>query len=352
MPNYTTEDIRNLALVGHGSSGKTMLVEAILQHTGKIGNKGSIDRGDTVCDFDPLEKHHQHSLSASVVSCDYKDKHLNIIDTPGFPDFMGHALSILPGVETMAVVINAHNGIEMMTRRMMQAGKDRNLCRCIIINKIDQDNIDLPMLVEQIRESFGSECLPFNLPCDGGKSVVDVIAKAEGQADFSNVHDAHTAIIDQIVEVDENLMEKYLEEGDVKPDEIHNAFEEALREGHLVPILFTSAETGAGIDDLLHFLVSLAPNPKEGNPRPFVKGEDENAVEFHAVPDESKHVIAHVFKVTVDPFVGRLGVFRIHQGRITKDTHLFIGHSKKTIRVAHLFKLDGKDHAEVDAGIP
>jgi elongation factor G len=352
MPNYTTQDIRNVAIVGHGSSGKTMLVEALLKHTGKIGAMGSIERGDTVCDFDALEKHHKHSLSSSLVCCDYQNKHINIIDTPGFPDFMGHSLSVLPGVETMAVVINAHNGIEMMTRRMMQQGKDRQLCRCIIINKIDQDNIDLPLLVEQIRETFGNECLPFNLPCNNGASVIDVLTKAQGTADFSDVHDAHTAIIDQIVEVDENLMEKYLEDGDVSPSDLHAPFEEALREGHLVPILFTSAQTGAGIDALLDFMVKLAPNPMEGNPRPFIKGEDENAVEFHAVPDESKHVIAHVFKVTVDPFVGRLGIFRIHQGRITKDSQLFIGHSKKPVRVGHLFKLDGKDHAEVDAGIP
>lgn len=352
MPKYTTEDIRNVAIVGHGGAGKTMLVEAILKATGKISHKGSIERGDTVCDFDPLEKHHQHSLNSSVVSCDYQDKHINLIDTPGFPDFMGHSLSILPAVETMAVVINAHSGIEMMTRRMMAQGKDRKLCRCIIINKIDQENIDLPLLVEQIQESFGSECLPFNLPCSNLTSVIDVLTKAEGESDFSNVHDAHTAIIDQIVEVDESLMEKYLEDGDVSPNDLHAPFEEALREGHLVPILFTSSETDTGIDELLNFLVKLAPNPKEGNPRPFIKGEDENAVEFHAQPDESKHVIAHVFKVTVDPFVGRLGVFRIHQGRMTKDTQLFIGHSRKPIRVAHLHKLDGKDHAEVDAGIP
>ncbi|MBL4701538.1 MAG: elongation factor G [Phycisphaeraceae bacterium] len=352
MPRYTTQDIRNVALTGHGGSGKTMLVEAILQQTGKIGAKGSIERGDTVCDFDPLEKHHQHSLSSSIISCDYQDKHINLIDTPGFPDFMGHALSILPAVETMAVVINAHNGIEMMTRRMMAYGQERNLCRCIIVNKIDQDNVNLPMLIEQIRETFGNECLPFNLPCNNGASVIDVLTKAEGDSDFSNVHDAHTAIIDQIVEVDEKLMEKYLEDGDVSPKDLHAPFEEALREGHLVPIFFTSAHTGVGIDALLNFLTTLAPNPMEGNPRPFIKGEDENAVEFHAEPDESKHVIAHVFKVTVDPFVGRMGLFRIHQGRITKETQLYIGHNRKPVRVVHLFKLDGKDHAEVDAGIP
>ncbi len=352
MPKYTTEEIRNVAMVGHGGSGKTMLVEAILHQTAKIGHMGSIERGDTVCDFDPLEKKHQHSLSSSIVSCDYNQKHLNLIDTPGFPDFMGHALSVLPAVESVGIVINAHNGIEMMTRRMMDQAIERKLCRFIVVNKIDQDNVDLPALLSQIQETFGSECLPINLPSDNGKEVVDVFNKADGKVDFSSVEEAHTALIDQIVEVDEDLMTQYLETGEVSSDQLHAPFEKALREGHLIPVLFTSAHTGAGVDALLDFLVYMAPNPKEGNPRPFTKGEGDDVTEFHAEPEESKHVIAHVFKVTVDPFVGRLGVFRIHQGRITKDSQLFIGRNRKAIRVAHLFKLDGNAHAEVDAGIP
>jgi len=352
MPKYSTQDIRNIAFVGHGGAGKTMLTEAVLHATGQIGQMGSIERGDTVCDFDPLEKHHQHSLSSAIASCDHSGKHINIIDTPGYPDFMGQALSNLPAVETVAVVINAHAGIEMVTRRMMARAAERKLCRMIIINKIDTENNDLAALVDQIRDAFGSTCLPINLPCNGGTDVIDVFGKAEGDSDFSSVEEAHTNIIDQVVEVDEDLMTKYLEQGEVSPEELHEPFEKALREGHLVPICFTSAQTGAGVKQLLDIIIKLMPNPTEGNPRPFIKGDDDSGDEFHAEPDASKHVLAHVFKVAVDPFVGKLSVFRVHQGTVTKDSQLFIGNAKKPFKVGHLFKVHGKEHKEVDAGIP
>jgi elongation factor G len=352
MPKYTTEQIRNVALVGHGGVGKTLLTEAMLHAAGTIPQMGSIEKGTTISDFDPLEKSHQHSLAASVASLDYDKAHVNLIDTPGYPDFIGQSLCVLPGVETVAVVINAQAGIEMITRRMMERAGDRQLCRMIVINKIDADNLDLPALIEGIQETFGRTCLPINLPSGGGSGVVDVFNKASGEVDFSSVDDAHTAIIDQIVEVDEALMEKYLEQGEVSPDELHEPFQKALREGHLVPICFTSAKTGAGVKEFLDLLTKLAPSPVEGNPRPFMKGEGEEAGEFHAEPDPSKPAIAHVFRVAIDPFVGKLGVFRIHQGTVTKDTQLYIADSRKPFKVGHLFKLQGKDHHETDAGIP
>ena len=352
MPKYTTADIRNIALVGHGGAGKTSLVEALLHESGAIGHIGEVEKGNTVCDHEAEEQHHGHSLISAVVHTDFQGKHLNFIDTPGYPDFMGHALSVLPAVETVAVVIDAGAGIEMMTRRMMERAADRKLCRMIIINKIDHENADLPELVERIRESFGTECLPINLPTGGGTDVVDVFDHESGETDFSSASDAHTAIVDQIVEVDEELAMKYLDGETVSPEELHTAFEASLRSGHLVPILFASAKTQAGIKDMLHIFEGLAPNPLEGNPRPFLKGEGEDAESFHATADASDHAIAHTFKITVDPFVGRLSIFRIHQGTITKDTQLFIGNAKKPFKVGHLFKLQGKDHVEVDAGIP
>ncbi len=354
MAAYTTADIRNLALLGHGGAGKTTLVEHLLHAAGTIGHVGEVEKQNTVCDFEAEEKHHGHSLSSAVVHCDYQGRHINLIDTPGYPDFMGRALSALPAVETAAVVINAQQGIEMMTRRMMDRAADRQLPRLIIINRIDAENIDLPGLVEQVRETFGSECLPINLPAGGGASVIDVFTRADGEADFSDVASAHTAILDQVVEVDEQVAMTYLEGGELTEEQIHNVFEKALREGHLVPICFTSAKNDVGVSELLELIVKLAPSPLEGNPRPFIKGEpgDADAQEFHAEADPDQHVIAHVFKVTIDPFVGRLGVFRIHQGTITKDSQLFIGDARKPFKVGHLFKLQGKEHVEVDAGIP
>ena len=140
MPDYTTQDIRNVALVGHGGTGKTMLAEALLHKAGAITAKGEITRGTTVCDFDPQEKEHQHSLNSTIASLDYKGKHVNLLDTPGYPDFLGRALIALPAVETVAVVIDARSGIEMSTRRLMEAAAERGLCRMIIINKIDADD--------------------------------------------------------------------------------------------------------------------------------------------------------------------------------------------------------------------
>ncbi|MBI1336259.1 MAG: elongation factor G [Phycisphaera sp.] len=356
MPSYTTQDIRNIAIVGHAAAGKTTLVEAILHAGGAINAPGSVEKGTTVCDFEPEEKHHGHSLNNAVAHLDHNGKHINLIDTPGYPDFMGPALASLPAVETVAVVVNAHNGVEMMTRRMMQRAKERNLCRLIIINKIDTPADDatgqpLEHLVAQLRGMFGKECRPINLPAGGGAKVVDVFDHASGEADFSSVADAHGAIVDQVVEVDEELMAKYLEQGEVKPEQLHAPFEKALREGHLVPICFVSAKTGAGVDELLHLFTDLMPNPTEGNPRPFVNETKTGPVEVHPEPDPSKHVLAHVFKVVDDRF-GKLGIFRIHQGTVRKESQLFVGHASKPFKVGHLFKVQGKDHPEVDAGIP
>ena len=354
MPKYTTQDIRNIALVGHGGSGKTTLAEALLQKAGVIKTMGSVERGNTVLDFDPQEKAHQHSLDSAIASLDYQGRHINLVDTPGYPDFIGRALAVLPAVETAAVVISAQSGIEMVAQRMMEWAKDRYLDRLIIINKIDVEDVDLRSLLDQIKATFGSECLPINLPVDGGKSVADCFFQNSGDTtDFSSVEEAHTQIVDQVVEMDEQLMELYLEQGEeLTPEQLHDPFEKALREGHLVPICLVSAQTGAGIGELLDVITRLMPNPLEGNPPLFLKGEGDDAEKVHFKPDAKQHALAHVFKVSIDPFVGRLGAFRIHQGTVIKESQLFIGSGRKPFKVGHLFKLQGKEHIEIDKGIP
>jgi elongation factor G len=237
---------------------------------------------------------------------------------------------------------------------MMRAAQARGLARMIVINKIDADNVDLPGLVGQIRERFGKECLLLDLPAHGSQDVVEVLEHDAGDADFDSVAHAHRELIDQLVEEDESLLARYLEEGtDPSAAELHAPFEKALRSGHLVPILFTSARTGAGIQELLHVLASLAPNPAEGNPPPFYKGEPGDATEpFQAAPDATKHVLAHVFKVIADPYMGKVCIFRVHQGTIRKDSQLFVGDARKPFKVAHLYQLQGKDYVEVDSLLP
>ena len=355
MSEYNPEDVRNIALVGHAGAGKTTLVEALLAAAGVIPAPGSVTKGTTICDYDDMEKEQQHSLDAAITGFTTHGKHINLIDTPGFPDFLGRSISVLSAVETAAIVVNADAGIEPVTQRIWKAADNRNLCRVLIVNRIDSPQANLAELTEQLRENFGTECLPINLPADGGKRVVDCFFRPDGEgADFSSVAEAHSQIIDQVVEVDEELMELYLEQGqDLKPEQLHDPFEAALREGHLVPILFCSAETGAGIPELMEILVRLMPNPSEGNPPPFMKGEGAKMEPVKVdSTDPSKHAIAHVFKVINDPFRGKIGIFRIHQGRITPNTQLYIGDARKPFKVNHLFRLHGNDMTEVDEGVP
>ena len=352
MPTFKTESIRTIALVGQSTSGKTLLTEALLAKAGAIGAQGSLERGTTVSDFDPLERKYQHSLAASVLHMVHLDTRIHLIDTPGYPDFMGQAMTALEAVETVAVVINAQTGIGMITTRMMDWAKARGLDRMIIINKIDAEEIDLPGLVARIQETFGKECLPINLPAKGATRVVDCFFNPSGESDFSSVEVAHRALIDQVVEVDPKWMEAYLEQGDIDPAQLHEPLEQAMREGHLVPICFVSAKNGAGVGELLDVFAKLMPNPTEGNPPKFLKGEGDAAQPMTATPDPSKHVLAHVFKVTVDPYVGKMGVFRIYQGTVTKDSQLYIGDGRKPFKVGHLFLLQGKEHIEVSQGVP
>ena len=351
MPEYTTDDIRNVALVGHGAAGKTTLAEALLAHAGVIGEPGSVTRGTSVCDFEPQEKEHRHSLYSAVASFDHGSRHVNLVDTPGYPDFLGRALPVLAAVETAAVVVDARQGVQMVTRRVMEAAAQRGLARMVVVNKIDADELDLESLLASLVDAFGSECLPINLPADGGRSVVDCFfAPGDGPTDFSSVDETHTRIVDQVVEVDEALMELYLEQGEeLEADKLHDAFERALREGHLIPVCFTSAQTGAGVPELAAVIEKVMPSPPEANRPPFHDAAGEPA---EIAPEPGGAALAHVFKVSIDAFVGRLGVFRIHRGTVTKDSQLHIGDARKPVKVGHLFALQGKDHVEIDAGIP
>ena len=350
--NPDIQAIRTVALVGQTGAGKTSLAEALLAKAGVIGAAGSLERGSTVSDFDPMERRAQHSLNSAVMHLTHRGARVHLIDTPGYADFVGQSMTALEAVETAAIVINASTGIEMMSARMMEWAAARQLCRIVIVNKIDAVGVDLAGLVQQIQAAFGKECLPLNLPSAGGTRVVDCFFNPSGEADFSSVEAAHRALVEQVVEVDPDFVERYLNDGDVDPRQLHAPLEEALRQGHLIPICFVSARSGTGVAELLDVFEALLPNPAEGNPPQFYQGEGEQAEELHAEPDPARHVIAHVFKVTVDPYVGKMGVFRIHQGTVTRDSQLYIGDGRKPFKVGHLFMLQGKEHVEVARGLP
>ena len=353
MVKYPIKKIRTLALVGQAGSGKTALADALLVQAGALGPEGGGEHGNSTCDYLPIEKRLHHSLKLAVASFETQETRIHLLDTPGYPDFLGHALPALAAVETAAIVINAQNGIELMTTRMMQWAARQGLVRIIIVNKIDAGQVDLEGLLKTIQATFGKQCLPINFPAGKGTRVSDCFFVPDGESDFSSVAQAHRQLVDQVVEVDEELMALYLEQGEVAPEQLHEPLERALREGNLVPVLFTSARSGAGIAELLDVMVKLLPNPAEGNPPVYINTDAHGTTsEMIAVPDPGRHVLARVFKIEIDPFVGRLAVFRVHQGRVTPNGLLYIGEGRKPFKPGHLWILRGKRQIAVDEAVP
>ncbi len=351
MATTAVETIRNVALAGQTGSGKTTLAEALFA----AATPGRGERRTGLCDHDPIEKDFGHSLKTALLNFEWEDTRIYLADTPGMPDFSGQAIAGLEAADTALIVIDAQSGVQMMTERMMELAGRRGLCRILVINKIDADNVDLPALVRDLRDRFGRQCLLLDLPAHHGADVIEVLEHASGEADFDSVAEAHRALIDQVVEEDETLLARYLEEGaEPSVSELHAPFERALREGRLVPIVFVSARTGGGLRELLHILAALAPNPAEGNPPPFYRGDPgmPDVEPFQARADASAHVVAHVFRVNIDPYMGRVGMFRVYQGTVRRDAQLFVGDAKRAFRVAHLYRVNGPELQETDALIP
>lgn len=350
-----TPDIRNLVLAGHGSSGKTTLIERLLMHAKVIGKMGTVQEKSTVCDHEAEEKTHGHSLTSKLVYLPFEGKHINLIDTPGAADFIGHAISVLPAAECVAVVIDAAAGIQVTTRRMMKIAAELGVPRLLIVNKIDHEGVDLAALLDSIHQSFGNECIPINLPIKNNTDVVDVFdhdhAEKGAEPSLMTVEQAHTHVYEQIVEMDEELTGEYFEKGDkLDKAKVHAAMEAALRAGHLIPICFCSAKTGAGIDGLLHIISGQCPSPLEAGP-PHLVLKQADGQEGLFEPDLSspdKPAVAHVFKIINDPFVGKLSVFRVLQGTVRAKAELLHGESRKAVRLNHLMRLRGKDHHETD----
>ena len=358
MAELHSDPIRNIALLGHSGSGKSALIEALLIQSGAIVDQEG-QGGRRVTDFTPLEQQSGHSLESSLFHLHHQSSHINLIDTPGTPELFGRAMSILPAVESVALVINARQGVEPVARKSFDLMQDRKKCGLIIVNHCDATDAKTENTLSALQDRFGQHCLPINLPSRDHSQVVDCYFQPDYNAEvaFSSVIEAHDRLVEQVIEVDDDLMDLYLEQGQsIEPPQLHDPFEQCLREGHLLPVCFVSARTGAGIDQLLRIINELMPTPEEGNAPLFMKkegskmGEPGEAVSVTADPEA--HTIAHVFKVITDPFIGRMGVFRIHQGTVKTGSQLYIGDGRKAFRVNHLLKLQGEQSQEVSSAGP
>lgn len=346
MPGYTTKDIRNIAIVGHTGAGKTSLCEAFLHSTGITTRLGSVTAKTSHLDLDEEEKEHLHSVDSHVLHVSAHNKVINIIDTPGAPDFIGPAVAALAAVETAMVVVNAAGGIQVNTRRMRDMARNFGLGRVIVINHIDAENADLGTLVTMLRKSFGDVLAPVNLPANGGKAVIDCISKEGGETDILSVAEAHTNIIERVSECDEALITKYLDEGTLSEEIVRANFVRAMVAGTIVPILFTNALKDVGIKDLLEFIADCCPSPLEGKQRTIVQGDKEEPIKVDGP------FVGQVFKVAVDhkthikyPFMRAFG------GTLKPDAQLMASGDRKGNRTGHLMKFEGADHKDVDAVI-
>ncbi len=240
MAKHTIEDIRNIALVGHGSSGKTTLADKFLTMTGTVNANPSVDDGTSICDFDEEEKHHHHTIEAALIHFGHAGKHFNVLDTPGYPDLIGQVIGALRGVDTACIVIDAPSGIKVNTRRVFQEAGAANVGRMIVINKMDAENIDFPSLLSNIKELFGAHCVPLNVPIGSGadfKAVASTLnVPDETTGALIDPGEIHEPLIESIIEIDEAVMERYFEGDEPSDAELCELLAQSIAAGSLIPI--------------------------------------------------------------------------------------------------------------------
>lgn len=344
-------DIRNVALCGHGSAGKTTLADKFLTHTDTVSANPSVDDETSICDFDPEEKHHKYTVESSVTHFNHGGKRFNVIDTPGYPDFIGQTIGVLQGVDTAAIVINAHSGVEVNTRRVFQEAEKAGLGRVIVINKMDTENIEFEQLVNNIQQLWGGRCVLLNVPVGHGHDFKGVVSTLKVPDDTSGALVDPKAIseplLESIIEVDEAVMERYFEGTHPTDEELSGLIVRAVAEGTLVPILCCSAKTGVGVAELLDALVMCGLSPADLI-RKAKKGEEEVEV----APDASGPLVAQIFKTRIDPFVQKLSFIRMFSGTLKKDEHVSASSARKGIKMGPLLEVQADQTKAVDSAGP
>lgn len=350
MPSYKTEDIRNIALCGHGSAGKTTLADRILTHTGAVTHKGSVDEGTSLCDFDEEEKHHKYTIESTVTHFDRGGKHFNLIDCPGYPDFIGQTIGALRGVDTAAIVINAQTGIAVNTRRCFQEAGKAGLGRIIVINRMDLDNVNYPTLIETIKEVWGNACVPLNVPIGHGhdfKGVASCLAPpADAAGALLDPKKIHEALIESVVEVDEQAMAKYFEGEAPTGDELNRLLVEAVAAGTLIPIVAVSGKTGVGLDELLEAFGRCALPPGK-----IARTAKKDGQEFEVKADPAGPLVAQVFKTRVDPFVQKVSYIRMFSGTLKAGETIEASTARRGLKIAQLFTVQAAETKPIDMAI-
>lgn len=347
MSRFAVESIRNVALVGHGAVGKTTLADMMLFQAGANSRAGSVDDGSSLLDTEEDEKERKHSIVSAVCHFQHNDRRINVIDAPGYPDFVGQAIGAMRAVEAAIVVVSATSGIEVNTRKMFQQATDAGLARILVINKCDGENIRFPQLIESLRETFGAACALMNVPIHLGHGFSGVFSTIDGggappAGAAVDPKAAGQQVLDAAVEADESLMERYLEGEELTAEELSGAITKAIAAGTLVPIFCTAAKKGTGVPELMNAIARFAPSPA-AFPRKGRRGDQEVTIE----PKADGPLVAQVFKTRIDPFVAKMNYLRVFSGTLKKDASVRNERTGKSFKVAQVMEVQGNQTAPV-----
>ena len=345
------EDIRNVVLCGHGSVGKTTLVDKMLVASGAAEGTPSVDDQTSICDFDPEEKAHKYTIESAVTHCQHAGKNLNIIDTPGYPDFIGQTIGAMAGVDAALIVVNAQSGIEVNTRRVFEEAGKAGLGRFVVINKMDGDNIDFDAVVGDIQNMWGAQCVLLNVPVGQGTDLKGVVSTLRVPDDAAGAlvepSEINGPLMESIIEVDEEVMERYFEGQQPTDDELSKLIVRAITEGSLVPILCCSGKTGVGLPELMDALAQCAPSPVDLNRTATKDGE---TLELNH--DSDGPLVGRVFKTRIDPFVQKLSFIRLFSGTIKRDQTVAASSARKGVKLPQILKVQASDSTGVDSAGP
>lgn len=345
------ESIRNIVLCGHGSSGKTTLADAFLTVTKTVTGDPSVEDGTSICDFDPEEKKHKYSIEAAAINFTHDGKNFNVIDTPGYPDFIGQVIGPMQAVDTALIVVNAHSGIEVNTRRVFKEAENAGLGRMIVINKCDDENADIPALVNSIRELWGTKCVLLNVPVGKGQDFKAVMSTLDVPEDTTDAlvdpRLINEPLIESIIEVDDDVMERYFEGTPPTKEELTKLIVRAVSEGNLIPILCCSAKSKIGVKELLDAIVMCGLSPADVH-----RKAQNGSGEVELKPDESGPLVARAFRTRIDPFVQKLNFIRVYSGKLKRDDSVAASSSRKAIKMGMLLRVQGESTEAIDSAGP
>ncbi|MGM0365737.1 MAG: elongation factor G [Actinomycetota bacterium] len=364
MGKTTADKKRVICLVSGNNTGKTSLAECFLFNSGKVNRLGKVESKNTVSDYDPLEVNKGFSIHSSILNYDWKDIHINVIDSPGYVDFIGQAFSALKVSDSALLLVDPKSPAQAATERVMRIIKEKNLPSFCIINKLDQENVDFLKTVEDMKSSYNINLVPITVPVKVGEnfnSVIDLLRNkayeySEGsfegkdskipQSHNEDAQNHHNELIESIVETDDELLNQYLEGEKIDDGKIAANFKKAVLQGQVIPVFAVSSGKNFGIDILMDYINDLLPSALERDTIKAKKIADDSEIEIK--PSEDGPACAYVFKTMADPYIGKLSVFRVFSGKIKTNDTYFVSGTQKTYKFANIFYLQGKEQSEIE----